>query len=202
MALEKEQKISQQVEAVKASKKKVYGFTVFSFIVVIVCIAFAIRPSISTILRVRQEIKQKQQYYDQLNTKINALGALYAQFSQFEDTAEEVKLIFPNTGDFSLFMSNIEGITQRNNFELTNISFSEPDTPPPVKTAILEYWTASITVVGDEADVILLLKDIEAMPMYPIIDRVSYSTEKDENGKIRASITIMIYKIDDPLFYE
>ncbi|WKZ31515.1 MAG: hypothetical protein QY318_02005 [Candidatus Dojkabacteria bacterium] len=202
MAIEKDQKIIEQVESIKDSKKKVYGFTVFTFIVVIICVVFAIRPSVATIIRVQSEIKTKRQYKEQLEAKINAIGSLYAQFTQFEDTAKEVTLIFPHTGDFSLFMSNIEGLAEKNNFVLNNISFDEPDREPPIQTVVLENWRANITVIGKEEDIIPFMKDIEAMPMYPIIDKITYSTEEDSDGNIRASISILIYKIDDPLFYE
>lgn len=202
MAIEKDPKISEQVVAIQGSKKKVYGFGVFTFIVVVVLVVFAIRPSVSTILSVREQIKIKQQYSEQLTAKIDALADLYREYTEFEETAKEVTLIFPNTGDFSLFMANIEGLAQKNNFALNNISFSEPDQEPQIQTGVLQTWKANITVIGEEKDLVPLMKDIEAMPMYPIIDRLSYSTEVDEDGKIRASISIIIYKIDDPLFYE
>lgn len=211
MALSKDTKNLENVKFIQNKQKKVYGFGAFTVFVLIVLVVGAIRPSISTIIRLNKEIEVKGVTVDTLNNKIKTIGSLASQYSGFEDTAVQLSLIYPNTGDFSLFLANIESICARNDMELKGILFDEMDPgDKDIPLTILTPASVNISVVGPEDNLVALLQDLEGLPMFPEIQRVSYGTkpitkaDDDESDieKLGFSINMKLYKIDDLLFFE
>lgn len=193
---------TEKVEVIQSKRKQVYGFGAFTVLVLVVLLVGAIRPSISTILRLNQEIKQKKIVLQQLIDKVNTINALKIQYDQFQSTAEDLRLVYPSTGDFSLFMANIEQLSKKYDYNLTSISFNDSDNPEDAGTSVLIPMNSVITIRGTDENLIPFIKAIEGMPMYPVVDKVSYNNQPTPEGDINFTISIVIYKIDDPLFYE
>jgi hypothetical protein len=59
-----------------------------------------------------------------------------------------------------------------------------------------------MSVSGKKVYLITLLKDLEAMPMYPVIENVSYNSDVDEDGNTSYSLALRIYHIENAKFYE
>jgi hypothetical protein len=124
------------------------------------------------------------------------------QYSELSDDLESLQLIFPTSGNFSLFMSNIEAVVSRNGFSLKGLSFSEYDADLyKLSSTVLSPWSVQISVVGPESNLDNLFDDLEAMPMYPVIDRLSYGEEEAEDGSKSFSLSMRIYHIENNKFY-
>jgi hypothetical protein len=57
-----------------------------------------------------------------------------------------------------------------------------------------------MSVVGPESNINNLFKDLEAMPMYPVIDRFTYGQSEEEGGK-SFSLLMRIYHVENNNFY-
>jgi Tfp pilus assembly protein PilO len=183
------------------TRKTMYYLTGFTVLVAILLIVFAIRPTILTITRINKEIKEKERINKALESKIEAMVALDEQYAELEDEFKSLQLIFPTSGNFSLFMSNIDAVVSRNGFSLRGLSFSEYDTELyDISSAVLAPWGVQISVVGPESNIDNLFDDLESMPMYPVIDRFSYG-QSEENGMKGFSISMRIYHIENNKFY-
>ncbi len=175
-----------------------FGFTV---LMAILLIAFAIRPTFLTITRIQSEIKEKQRIYDALDSKISALVKLDTEYTTLGDDLDSLQLIYPTSGNFSLFMSNIDAVVSRNGFLLKSLSFTEYDKELyDVNSAVLSPWEVRISVLGPESNVDNLFEDLEAMPMFPVIDTFSYGQSVIE-GEKSFSISMRIYHIENNKFY-
>ena len=97
-------------------------------------------------------------------------------------------------------MSNIEEISKANGFTLNGINFNKND-DFIMKLKVLKPWSARITVSGKKANIIKLLKAYESMPMYPVVNQLSYSNKQDESNQTTFSINLIVFRIDDPNFY-
>ena len=183
------------------TKTTMYYMTAFTVIVAILLVVFAIRPTLLTINRINSEIKEKQRIYDALDTKISAMVQLDEQYTEFADNLDSLQLIYPTSGNFSLFMSNIDSVVSRNGFVLKGLSFSEYDTDLyDVNSVVLAPWAVQISVNGPESNVDNLFDDLESMPMYPVIDRFSYGEAEDDGSK-NFSISMRIYHVENNKFY-
>lgn len=184
------------------SKTTMYYLSGFTVLVGILLILFAIRPTFLTIQRIRGEIKEKERIYEALDRKIDAMVKLDEQYSELSEELESLQLIFPTSGNFSLFMSNIEAVVSRNGFSLRSLSFSEYDADLyKLSSSVLSPWGVQISVTGPESNLDNLFDDLEAMPMYPVIDRLSYGEDEEEDGSKSFSLSMRIYHIENNKFY-
>ena len=159
---------AEYIKIVKESpeKKKSYIFFGFSVVVMIILIIFAIRPTILTITRINKEIKEKEVMNNLLDTKINTLSALDKEYADSKKKMNNLELIYPADGNFSLFMSNIDAITARNGFALMSISFDNYKGENfSIGTKVLVPKTVRLNIRGRSNNLINLLKDLEALPM-------------------------------------
>lgn len=191
------------VDIIKGKKNEMYGFLVFTLAVIVILGAFAVRPMVETVLKINTEIKTRRTTNTQLDTKIKNLTALGKEYEKIKGGIDDLSLIFPSTGDFSLLTANLEELCKKNDFKLLSIGFSESneDGVNAVKLNELKDWSANLVVKGKRSGIIKLLQDMEAMPMYPSIERLSYRNEPDEDGLITFSFSIKVYYIDKADFF-
>lgn len=183
------------------SKKVMYYMSGATLLMAILLVAFAIRPTVLTIDRINNEVKEKKRIYEALSDKIDALVQLDTQYIELEDNIDSLQLIYPTSGNFSLFMSNIDAVVSRNGFALRSLSFSEYDSDLyDINSSVLSPWAVQLSVQGPESNIDNLFDDLEAMPMYPVIDRFSYG-QNDNQGVKSYSISMRIYHIENNKFY-
>ena len=184
-------------------RKRGYIFTAITVVVSVLLLVFAVRPTLITITQINSEIKEKNRLNTALETKINTLATLDKQYSSISGDLSNLKLIYPDDGDFSLLMANIQPILARNSFSLAGINFDKyADDNFSLSPKVLVPWTVKVNAKGNSSNIINLLKDLEALPMYPVIEGFSYSDQKDANNLTTYSINLRIYKIDNSNFYE
>ncbi len=182
-------------------KQQVYGFGLITAIVIIVLSVGALKPSIETIVKLRSEIEQKEMILDKLETKIQVINSLNLQYEEFQDTAKDLGLIFPANGDFSLFLANIESITEKSGFKLESVSFTKKKTGS-LAFQLLSPKRVQLGVMGKKQNLIPFLKTLEELPFYPEINTVSFSEEVDDDGNTDFSIALTIYEVNKTNFYD
>lgn len=202
-----EKKKSNRVDLLKivreASEKRVsYIFTGITVAVAIILIIGAIRPTIITITRINSEISTKENTVQALSDKITALTALDTQYIGLKDDFENMSLVFPTEGNFSLFMANIDAVSSRNGFVLVGLAFSEYKEDNPISTTVLEPWSVRLTVDGKKNNLVNLLRDLESLPMYPVIESISYSDKAETEETTNFTIHMRIYHVPVNNFYD
>jgi len=188
------------------SKKAEMIFTSLTFIVALLLVVFAIVPTVRTVTEINKEIKEKERITTALEAKIKALNELDNQFSANKDTFKDISLIFPTSQNFSLFLANIDAIVTRNNFILNSIGFSEyqerNDESNKLKLLTLSPYSVRLSVKGSKMNLINFLKDLESLPMYPVVESISYSNDVDDQGNTDFSLGLRIYHVKDVNFYD
>jgi len=197
---------TEYIKIIKESpeKKKSYIFVAVTVAVSIVLVIFAIRPTILTITRINKEITEKQRIDEALTKKIETLTELDKQYTQVKGSFSDLALIYPVNANFSLLLANIESVVSRNGYALGSVGFDKYDKNDNYKinTKYLAPWSLRVTVKGRVNNIINLLKDFESMPMYPVVESLSYSSQVDKNGLTSFGITMRIYHIENSNFYK
>lgn len=140
-----------------APKKKPYtvlGMTLFSLVVFG---AFAIRPSIATISRLRQEVKEAREAKSILDEKIHTLPQ--AQIN-YQLALEDLKLVdraLPETSAVPDILENLALAAGRNNVALKETEFGAAE-----RYGVLETLPFTVTVAGDFAGVENFIADLES----------------------------------------
>lgn len=188
------------------SKKAEMIFTGLTFIVAVLLIVFAISPTITTVTDINKEIKEKEGITQALELKIKALNELDNQYNENKETFKDISLIFPTSQNFSLFLANIDAIVTRNNFVLTSIGFSEykqtTTDEDSLSISSLTPFSVRLSVKGSRMNLISFLKDLESLPMYPVVESINYSSDIDEEGFTDFSVSLRVYHIENVNFYE
>lgn len=181
-------------------QNKAYSFGAFTIIVVIILLVGAIRPTLLTITKINRDINDKTLINERLDSKLDNLSRLNSQYSERSADIKALPLMFPTQGNFSLFMSNVEDIAKSNGYVLNSVSFGNPN-EVSYKYTVLKPWMARISVTGNRSNIIKLLNAYENMPMYPIVNKLSFARDSSSSGLTQFSIDLVIFRIDDPNFY-
>jgi len=194
-------RIEEKIKVIQSSKNKTYTFIGVTILILLVLLLGAIRPTIIKISTVIAEVEARKTLQTQLNSKIDAISKLSKEYNtDYKDLFADLSLVYPARGDFSLFMANVEQVTNKNNFELVSIGFESEkvDDSSTESYSILMPWYANVTIKGSRSDLIKLMRDIESFPNFPQITSVSFGDKVDDDGRMTFSMRILMYKIDDP----
>ena len=185
------------------SKKAEMISTGLTFIAATLLIVFAIVPTIQTVIDINKEIKEKERVSKALEDKLTALTSLDDQYSQFKDTFDDFTLIYPTSKNFSLLLANMDALVTKNAFLLKSISFSDySGKDSPLTTKVLEPYSVRMIVSGDRTYLLNLLRSLEDMPIYPVVENLAFSTKTDQEGYVTYSILLRVYHVDNMNFYE
>ncbi|HKM20017.1 MAG TPA: type 4a pilus biogenesis protein PilO [Candidatus Dojkabacteria bacterium] len=193
------------INAIRESKTKTASLITFgvSLLIAILLVVLALRPTILTITKINKEIKQKETVSNQLKNKIEALSNLDKEYKDSKEKFDSLQFVFPENKGFALLLSNIEPIVSRNGFELTSISFNSYDGETyKLAPKVLAPSAMRVTVRGDNSNLLSLLKDLEGMPNYPVLEVVSFTDRKDDQGLGVFTIVLRIYDVNRGNFYE
>lgn len=193
------------IATIRESTEKRNSYITFavSLLAIILLIVFAVRPTVSTILRINKEVKSKKRTTAQLQSRISAINSLDTQYKESKDKFETLQMVYPAEGGYTLLLSNIDSIVSRNGFVLSSISFDDYGGESyGLSTQTLSPTTLRLTVRGQYGNFITLLKDIESLPMYPVVEGVSFSSQVDENGQQTFSMSVRIYNVEKSNFYK
>jgi hypothetical protein len=169
--------------------------------VVIILVVGALRPTVLTITRINKEIEEKKFINEQLELKINSVGDLSVQYSDIEDDAKNLPLIFPSSGNFSLFMSNVEEVSKSFGYSLSGVNFGDADGVESDLNA-LQPFSAKLTLTGKKTNLIKLLQAFESMPMYPTVNQVAYVSKANDDGLTSFSVELIVYETLESDFYK
>ncbi len=204
MAVEKGNTID-RINAIRESKSKVASYITFgvSLLVTILLIVFALVPTITTITKINKEIKEKETVTAQLKTKMDALTRLDGEYNESAEKFRPLQLVFPEAERFYLLLSNMEAVVENSGFVFSSISFDSYDSDTyRLAAKVLTPSSMRLSVKGDPSDLLFLMRELEALPYFPVIESLSYSDNIDDDGYTTFSILLRIYSVKGNNFYK
>lgn len=182
---------------INEKKREVAIFIIITLLVLVVLITFPIRLMALKVIEINNEIEGKRQIKEQLDEKINSFTQLNAEYQEMKEDLEDLPLIFPNQGDYSLLVANLDEICNANSFRLRSVNIARErlrGEENPYET--LDFWNINLGVRGRRSDLVHLLEDIESLPMFPTVLSLGYSNELDDDGLLSFSILIRVYGVN------
>ena len=186
-----------------AEKRNSYASFAVSLLVSIVLIVFAVRPTVSTIIQIRLAVKEKTRVNKQIQARMDAISKLDAQIQEESEKFDALKMVFPAEREYVLLLANIDSVISRNGFTLTSIGFDSYDKEGyKLKTSTLSPSSLKLNVSGRHSGFINLLKDLESLPMFPVVENISFSSQKDDSSNSAFSLSLRVYSIEQANFYK
>ena len=200
--MSKEKMTHDAILIINEKKREVAIFIVITLVILVILVVFPIRLMALKIVQINSEIEGKRQIKEQLETKINNFAQLNTEYQEIREDLKDFPLVYPNQGDYSLFVANLDEICNANSFRLRSVNIGRERLRGEENPyEILDIWSANINVMGRRSDLVHLLEDIEAMPMFPTVRLLSYSNELDEDDFLTFNISIRLYGVDSPGIY-
>jgi Tfp pilus assembly protein PilO len=157
---------------------------------------------VTTISRINKEIKEKERVNTLLENKVTTLNELDKQYAPNKEAFDDLEMIFPAGDNFSLLLANIELVTTRNGHKLSSVSFERyKGREYDITTKALKPYTITFSARGKEENILSFLQELEDLPMYPVIESFSYSTETADDGTNAFTVSLRIYHVDNVNFY-
>lgn len=117
--------------ALKTKKAKAYGMLILSLLTASFFIIFAIRPTVTTIAKLRKEIQDNQSVEKQFTEKINTLAALDQIYKEVEGDLVSVEAVLPSQPNFEDLLSLIENAAAGHQLGISSIQFKSVDLVNP-----------------------------------------------------------------------
>lgn len=171
---------------------KIYLEIILSLITVAIFSVFAIKPTITTIIELNNEIKAKQGMIDQMNRKITNLKTASNLLQSENQSLLLIEQAIPKTSNSEVLLSQIESLANQYQLNILNISMSDvavsgEPVKPIKKDEILPSNAKpvdfSVSVSGDYLNLYNFLNAMEQLRRPVKIDGLSITTSTTETGK-------------------
>ena len=193
------------ITTIKESKDKNNSFITVgvTFAIIVLLIVFAIRPTVTKIVIIRKDIKEKERISQTLDQRIQMISSLEKEYDESKEKFEFLQFVYRESEKYILLLSNIEPIVNRNSFKLTSFRFDKYDGDSyDLPTSLVKPGVIQLSVTGLYSNFINLLKDFESLPMNCVIERVAFGRNTSSgSNEMSFSLLIRIYNIPSTNFY-
>jgi Tfp pilus assembly protein PilO len=141
----------------KRERVRAYGMLILSLFTASFFGVFAIRPTVTTIIRLKREISDKQSVETALSKKITALSSLDQVYRRIEEDLVVVETVLPSQPQINTLTSLLERIAAENKLGILSIQFQPVELIPSSSNEKIFHITPisfTATFVGSYPDLI------------------------------------------------
>jgi len=184
----------------QTSQQKAISTGLLTFALVVALLWGSFRPTLVTIIETSRKFEDKTALLKKMQQQNTNLTRLLRDQLEQKEKLLALDYYFPNDGDYSLFITNLQPISQRYGFSMTTVSFSSSYFRQVEKITDLQFpemtpVTFQVSLTGDPAKLGAYLAFIEQMPFQPKVLSVSYSPSRVDASKTQISLTLLLYKM-------
>lgn len=156
---------------------KNYGSTIFTLIIMIIFIFFAIKPTVETITVLQKKLADSQQVLNEINTKVQNLSLGKENYDQLDPTIKnKIKSSIPDNITFNSLVSGLEQTALKNQASISALQIQ----PLVAITKTSDVGTLSeidftFNVEGGYQNLISLLQELKGSDRLISVERVVLS---------------------------
>jgi Tfp pilus assembly protein PilO len=145
---------------------------------------FAIRPTISTILKLRKEIDDSQFVLNQLENKIKNLSALRKQYSNLQEDLSITTNAITVQPDAQILLAQIQAIAQNSNISIKSLQNLEVEIERNDGSPGKDYYSYAFSASGEGSfeNISKFMKTLTNMERIVNIDSFSINNSSNQNG--------------------
>lgn len=166
---------------------RTYGSTIFTLLIMIVFIFFAIKPTVETISNLQKNLSDSKLVLEKIKKKSSDLSKAKQNFESLSsDTKLKISSAIPNTASLRSIIQTLEGNTRNREASVSALQIQPLVLEPEVTNRIGEIEEINFTfnVEGQYQNLILLLQDLKRSDRLISIDNLSLSKVSDGSGLI------------------
>lgn len=166
---------------------KTYGSTIFTLLVMIVFIFFAIKPTVETILVLQKKLENYNEVLQKVEQKANDLSLGKKNYDELDqDIKIKIQDAIPDSADIKSLILNIEQITKKHEASISAIQI-QPITLTHKKTdqaGTLSEVNFTINIEGFYPKLIAILQDLKLSSRVFSIENMSLNKLSEGTGLI------------------
>ncbi len=153
---------NENLELLHDRKGSFIQYLVFTLVVLTILIFAALTPTITTIVKVRNEIARKKELNKMLEDKIQQMDLLDSQYIANQTTFDDMQLVFPAGENYSLLLADINRSVLNNGFTLNSIAFADANSKK--RFTVLSPKSITLQITGDPSRIFILLDELQDYP--------------------------------------
>jgi len=136
---------------------------------------FAISPTISTILTLRNEIKDNEYVLNQMEVKIKNLNNLKRQYANLQIDLPAITNAITTQPEAHLLLAQIQGIAQMSNITISSLQSSEVEILKSNNSVNKDYYSYSFSLegTGSSENIYKFIQTLTSMERIVNIDSLS-----------------------------
>jgi Tfp pilus assembly protein PilO len=179
--------------SVKASLGLVLSVLVSGLLIVL-----AIKPTLTTIVSLKKQLKDESQVLSLINQKVNALEMAEASYNQNQPYFDQLDKALPKEPKTDYFALQLTYLAQKHNLQLTTVGFETFDlvnnvsmaTKIPAEVNIIPF---NAGLSGDWSNTKNFLEDLEKLDRLVDVKEISQTANKEPNSPIVTTLKGEIY---------
>ena len=192
-------------QALKTGQSKSFGMGILTLLFVLLLFFGAIMPTIKDIIRIQKQMQQYNSIAAKLDEKIQKIYATIEQLRQRRVALQRFDVYYPYNLDYSLFVANLQYITNAQNAKLVSVSYSEQIGATYARQFKEAGITAinpvvfTITIEANYEQLLRFLQELESIPYLPQVLRLDYQS-REKNDKQTFTVTVLLYRLNTKLY--
>lgn len=177
-------------------KPKVGAYTMFilSFFTIAIFGAFAIRPTLATIVQLKKRIEDNKVVNQKLENKINQLRLADKEYEQIQQDLDAVFETLPNKPETASLLGKLNRVLTENGIDVVILQFDPIDLTPP-ETASSSAAKLTFTLSGkasyqDALKFINLLSNMDRIITIDVVDMQGSAAQADFSQAGTVTLTV------------
>lgn len=183
----------------QTKKGRVYTGIVFSLIVIMLFIFFAIRPTLITIAQLVRQIKDQRIVAAALEKKINNLTEAQKNYLTIENDLSLIEEALPQKANLPLLTKQIEALAKQAGIVLVNLRFSEVSLSKsePIQDEKIEV-VFNFNALGEYPNLKKFLSSLTELRRVILVEAFSFQTGKDEINILSLNLNGKAWFLEKP----
>lgn len=169
----------------KQKKVKEYFQAIITLITLILAIAFAINPTLTTISDLDRQIADATTVDNALRAKVKSLEQLSTQYNSLQADLPAIDNAVPQSEDAQLLLAEIQALAQKDNIKISALN---TQLNPTLNTEQYKILTFNISTAGPYNDIITFINDIKSFQRVILPTSITISKNIENNGWINLSL--------------
>lgn len=164
---------------------RAYTMLVLSFFTLSFFGYFAIKPTITTIITLRRQIKDETFVDQKLQEKINALSSSQVEYEAIKPDLGIILTALPKEAKFAGFVKSLEKISSESKVAMVDLSFQTVNLSYQEATSAAkeEPIGFTLTVSGDYSNLADFVKRLASFERLATVEKMRFATEETREEK-------------------
>lgn len=184
----------QVTKILESPQNRSYSVLGLTFIALTVFGAFAIRPTISTIITLNKKVAEGKEIERKMQTKIDTINSLQRQIYEYDRKVRFAENAYPSTSQIDNIIANTELIAKKYNLKVSSIS-PGAEISEELETQLLaevNAQTMSLILEGTKEDFQRFINHFENLPRQIYVNKIGFSTQ-EESDLYRLTMEIIFF---------